>query len=267
MHSLSTFFSIQQPMSITMLGVRVDQLPKVDVLILARQFILSDVQKRIFTPNPEMLVKAHYDRTFRQVLNKGDINVCDGIGLRIASQFQLPRISGVDLMFDLCALAENEGKRVFLLGSNNESIVAETAEVLRQRFPALILAGVHRGPEVTEREGTLQVDQASNTLVLDYLNRTKPDVLFVAFGMGKQEKWLEQYLAKVPSVKLAVGVGGAFDFISGRVRRAPLLLRKLGLEWLYRLARQPWRLGRIFNATVTFTYLFIKGALSAPSQK
>ena len=84
-------------------------------------------------------------------------------------------------------------------------------------------------------------------------------VLFVAFGMGKQEKWIYENIEKLPSVKIAMGVGGAFDYISGSVPRAPLLLRTLGLEWAYRLWKQPSRIGRIWNATAVFMWLFLTG--------
>ena len=88
---------------------------------------------------------------------------------------------------------------------------------------------------------------------------SEPDILFVAFGMGKQEKWIYENLAKMPSVRIAMGVGGAFDYISGNVSRAPRLLRKFGLEWVYRLFKEPRRIGRIFNATIKFiSYVFRK---------
>ena len=82
--------------------------------------------------------------------------------------------------------------------------------------------------------------------------------MFVAFGMGKQEKWIYENLSKMPSVKIAMGVGGSFDFISGKVKRAPLFLLRLGLEWMYRLVQEPRRFKRILNATVKFTYLVLK---------
>ena len=245
-------------MPYTMLGVRIDTLSKPDALVKAREFLLATGQKKIYTPNPEMLVKAYNDQTFRDVLNRGDLNVCDGFGIRLFSGFIVQRISGVEMTYDLCALAENEGKSIFLMGTGNESIVAETAEALQKRFPKLKIAGFHRGPTVKEAPGNLVVDESVNAGVINFINLTKPDVLFVAFGMGKQEKWLETYLPQLLTVKLTVGVGGAFDFISGRVSRAPLLLRKIGLEWLYRLIRQPWRIGRIWNATVKFAYYVVR---------
>ena len=89
----------------------------------------------------------------------------------------------------------------------------------------------------------------------------KPDILFVAFGHGKQEKWINEYLRDLPSVKIAMGVGGAFDYLSGQTSRAPLWMRKIGLEWLYRLIREPKRLKRIWRAVIIFPIYFVKSAL------
>jgi len=90
------------------------------------------------------------------------------------------------------------------------------------------------------------------------INRRQPDILFVALGHGRQEKWIARNLSKLSSVKLAMGVGGSFDYISGQVKRAPKFMRKLGLEWLYRLIKEPWRLPRILVAVIKFSWLVIK---------
>ena len=104
----------------------------------------------------------------------------------------------------------------------------------------------------------LKIEQVENNKILEKINQANPDIIFVAFGMGKQEKWIVENLPKIPSVKIAMGVGGSFDYLSGVIPRAPLFLRQIGLEWLYRLIRQPQRFWRIFNATFRFIYFFIK---------
>ncbi len=98
-------------------------------------------------------------------------------------------------------------------------------------------------------------DKEENNKLLERVKQAKPDILFVAFGHGKQEKWLAEFIKEMPSVKVAMGVGGAFDYLSGRVRRAPRLVRQLGLEWLWRLIFQPWRVSRIWRAVWTFSFL------------
>jgi N-acetylglucosaminyldiphosphoundecaprenol N-acetyl-beta-D-mannosaminyltransferase len=94
--------------------------------------------------------------------------------------------------------------------------------------------------------------------IVEIINRRQPDILFVAFGQVKQEKWIYRNLPQIPTVKVAMGVGGSFDYISGKVKRAPSLMRKLGLEWLYRMCRQPWRLPRIMTAVVRFSWAIMK---------
>src|SRR3989344_685836 len=278
-------------MSTVVLGVRIDTFTKAETLKKVSEFLIGNGQHTIFTPNPEMLVKAQKDEYFKEVLNRGDLNLCDGFGLwvamileirywklkekKIISNIKYPisfdRVPGTDFMLDVCRMAAEQGKSVYLLGSGNERVVQKTAERLRERFPGLKIAGGDKGPNIQENKKTikqenteeifnlqssifegLSVDKVENKKIVDVVNNSKAEILFVAFGMGKQEKWIVENLNKLPSVKIAMGVGGAFDYISGKVKRAPLLMRRLGLEWMYRLFKQPQRAGRIFNATVRF---------------
>lgn len=232
------------------LGIRVDKVDLAEALDKARNFLISG-QYKIYTPNPEMLVKASRDIYFREVLNASDLNLCDGFGLRVFSG--APRMPGVDFMIELCGLAERESKSIYLLGSGNEEVVKKCADALLKRFSSLTIVGFDKGPAIDESA----ISSESNHLI----NNAKPDILFVAFGMGKQEKWIHENLPKLASVRIAMGVGGSFDFIAGTAVRAPLFLRKIGLEWLYRLIRQPKRFRRIWNATVVFTYLALKEKL------
>lgn len=241
-----------------LLGIRVDEYSRADALGRALIFLQSG-QHRIYTPNPEMLVKADEDSYFKAVLNSGDMNICDGFGLRVFSG--VPRIPGVDFMIELCRVAAEGGRSVYLLGSGQDEVVAGAAGELRKRFSTLRIAGFDKGPDIHESQADnfkLLIDEVNNQTAIERINSASSDILFVAFGMGKQEKWIHENLAKMPGVKIAMGVGGAFDYLAGTVPRAPLFLRKLGLEWLYRLIRQPSRLGRIWNATVVFTYLALK---------
>jgi N-acetylglucosaminyldiphosphoundecaprenol N-acetyl-beta-D-mannosaminyltransferase len=213
-----------------------------------------------------MLVKAYRDQSFREVLNAGSLNVCDGRGVELFAPEKVTRISGVDLMLDVCALAERTGKSIFLLGSGSDAVVQQLVTRLQAQFPKLVIAGFHKGSRYHEqnfnahRVGApllLPENPAEDAEVLRAIEAASPAIVLVAFGMGKQEKWIAENIRHLPSVRVAIGVGGAFDYLSGRVSRAPLLLRKLGLEWLYRVIRQPWRVGRIWNAVVVFTYLVV----------
>lgn len=238
------------------LGVKVDEMDLEGARERAREFLrdLIGKQHKIFTPNPEMAVKAQKDENFKNILNAGDLNLCDGFGLALACRLagtKAPRITGANFMLELCQVAAEEGRSVYLLGSGEDEVVRKAAENLKQQFPNLKIAGCDKGPAISENF------QSVDNSTIQLINQSRPDILFVAFGMGKQEKWIHENLSKMPSVKIAMGVGGAFDYLSGKVKRAPLLMRKVGLEWMYRLLTQPRRFERIFNATIRFTYLLI----------
>ena len=227
-----------------LLDIRIDEINKIQALSKITEFLNSPKQRTVFTPNPEMLVKAQKDEYFKTVLNSGDLNLCDDMGVQLFTGIK--RIPGVDFMLEVCKLAAEQGKGVYLLGSGNEDVVRNACENLHAQFPDLPISGYNKGPVLSE------VSASDDSIITDEINRTGAQILFVAFGMGKQEKWIYENLAKMPDVKIAMGVGGSFDFISGHIKRAPLFLRSLGLEWVYRLAQQPRRIGRIFNATAVF---------------
>ncbi|MEK7131322.1 MAG: WecB/TagA/CpsF family glycosyltransferase, partial [Patescibacteria group bacterium] len=235
------------------LGIKIDEITKENALQKVAEFLRGG-QHKIFTPNPEMVVKAQEDEYFKNILNLGDLNLCDGMGIQIFTGIK--RIPGVDFMMDVCALAAEQGKGIYLLGSGSDEVVGGAFEELEKKYPNLKISGYNKGPEIDERS-VCKFDGP----IFDQISQSGAQILFVAFGMGKQEKWIYENLHKIPNVKIAMGVGGAFDFISGKVKRAPLFLRRLGLEWVYRLVQEPRRIGRIFNATAKFTYLVLKSKI------
>ena len=290
------------------LGVKVESYSKDEAIKMAEGFLHSDKQAKIYTVNPEMVVRAQKDEYFKQVLNAGDMNTCDGFGLWLAlrlsfrpkrsevekSTTSIVRLPGVDFMIDICRLAAKQGRSVFLLGSGSDEVVKKTADNLKKQFPNLKIAGYDKGPMINESiviprhirfaqcklrrgiplatnvkgsfdsaSGLAQDDNEQQGHLANYLvnkvNNSNAEILFVAFGMGKQEKWIHENLTKMPNVRIAMGVGGSFDFISGIIPRAPLFLRRIGLEWMYRLIIQPNRLSRIFNATILFAFLVLRG--------
>lgn len=241
------------------LGVKISTASRADALSLVRGFLFSNKQFKIFTPNPEFLVYAQKDFAFKEVLNNASLNVCDGVGLYLASLGRLVRIPGVDLMVEICKIAAEADAGVFLLGGVGD-VAKQTAEKLLAKIPQLKIAGYNSGPTINN--AWPDNSDPSDQNIIDNINNSGAKIVFVALGMGKQEKWIHQNLTKMPKIKIAMGVGGSFDYLSGNIRRAPCLMRKIGLEWLYRLVRQPARLGRIFNATVVFTYYVIKEKLN-----
>ncbi|OGH65949.1 MAG: hypothetical protein A3B90_02960 [Candidatus Magasanikbacteria bacterium RIFCSPHIGHO2_02_FULL_41_13] len=237
------------------LGVRVDTVDKSSALAKVADFLSSGEGHMIFTPNPEMLVDAQKDSYFKEILNKGDLNICDGKGIALFAKDSLERIPGVDFMVDICRLAARENKSVYLLGSGFEYVVKECKNKLLEKFPSLKIVGLHPGLKITDG---FKFDSDENDVIIDDIILSAPDILFVAFGHRKQEKWIYGFLPELPSVRVAMGVGGSFDFISGKIKRAPGVFRRLGIEWLYRLVCEPRRIKRIWKATVVFLFYYYK---------
>lgn len=246
--------------SLQILDVRIDALAKTRVLSRVNEWLRSNSSHTLYTPNPEMLVDAHKDETFREILNASDINVCDGTGVFLAGLLQrkkIERITGIDLMKDVCALAEKENKTIYLLGAGETGGPEATKQTLETKFPSLRIVGTHAGPRIQKTsDGYTLNAEGQDTLVEDII-MSAPDILFVAFGHGKQEWWIHEYVKDFPSVRLAMGVGGSFDFIAGTAKRAPQWMRTIGMEWLYRLFLDPKRLYRIAKAVVVFPLLIL----------
>lgn len=275
-------------------GVRLNS--SSEALVLAKIFKRVEEKSKTFivTPNPEFLVLAQENPWFEKILNKADIAVPDGMGLVWASRFlafrplatlfslmeNLPphfarscpldllkkvasrpvlkeRISGTDLVGKLCQEAAKRGWSVYLLGGKS-GVAKKTLEVLQGRYPGL-KGWAESGPELKLEVGSgkWEVDwEARSKGWAKKISQGKPDLLFVAFGMGKQEKFIWDNWNQL-NVKLAMGVGGAFDYLSGRVPRAPRWVQKAGFEWLYRLIREPWRWRRQL-ALAKFVWLVFK---------
>lgn len=219
----------------------------------------------IVTPNPEIIVYAQKHLAYRDKLNYADIALADGVGVLLAGRIlELTiheRTTGVDFIEKLCETSREKPISMGFLGGRSN--VAElTAECLRQKYPWINV--VFTGQEWDEegfkiKDLRLKSDNKDEKILnpkSSILNPPQIDILFVAYGFPKQEEWIYDNLAKLP-VKAAMGVGGAFDYLSGSVPRAPKLMRKLGFEWLYRLIIQPWRLRRQL-ALGTFLYLTLK---------
>ncbi len=220
-------------MQVNVLGVKIDDIPQEEATQKIINWVRIGGKHYVVTPNPEFIVAAQTDSEFKEIINKSDLSIPDGIGLRLTGKVQ-NRVTGTDLMFALIEVAAQNGFSVGLLGGKN-NVAQRSSEVLKQKYPSLIITLAQEGGEVAF-DGNAQT-----SLSVGYMPPT--DILFVAFGHGKQEKWIAQNLPAIP-VKVAMGVGGAFDYISGNVPRAPKFLRSIGLEWLFRLILQPWRIKR-----------------------
>jgi len=239
------------------MGVRIDEVDRGEAREKVRHFLNSNDQHTIFTPNPEMLVDAQIDNSFLNALNLGSLNICDGRGLEFVSSGKLNKISGVDFMQDICKIAQEEEKRVYLLGSGDKDVIENTKDNLNKIYPGLFIVGTNIGPNMSVIDGELVPhSEDNNDLIIDDIIARAPDIIFVGFGHNKQEKWINRYIKELPSVKVMMGVGGSFDMISGKIKRAPKIMRRFGLEWIWRLIREPWRAPRIWKATIKFLWIY-----------
>ncbi len=245
-------------MRIEILGVPIDAVTRKEAGERAGRFLDDPAAGHmVMTPNPEMLVLAHRDARFAAVLRHADLAVADGFGLLLAAKVRgvrIPeRITGVDFIGDLAAIAIRKEKTVFLLGGKG-NVAARAADALKAAHPGLRIAGAENGGTVMTDDGGVPRIAAES---MNRIRAAKPDILFVAFGHGTQERWIAAHLVELPTVRLAIGIGGAFDFLADDVRRAPAPMRALGLEWLWRLLAQPWRWRRIVDAVIVFPWLAI----------
>ncbi len=214
----------------------------------------------IVTPNPEILVYANKHKEFRDILNQAQISLPDGVGVlwagRVLGKPFQQRITGVDFMKSLCKEVIRKPITVGFLGGRG-GVAEVTSKCLQKAYPGLKVGFVGEEPGGISNFKF----QISNAQSRRFEETITCDILFVAFGFPKQEEWMAENLEKL-DVKVMMGVGGAFDYISGKVPRAPKLIRAIGFEWLYRLLRQPWRWKRQL-ALVEFVGLVLREKFSS----
>ncbi|HXM72407.1 MAG TPA: WecB/TagA/CpsF family glycosyltransferase [Candidatus Dormibacteraeota bacterium] len=223
-------------MQARVLGVRVDCLDMEVALERIEHLVEGGGHHLVATLNPEFVMRAQDDREFARVLESADLCLPDGTGVVWAARRQGCSISepvpGVDLIPPLAVMCARRGFRLFLLGAE-PGVAADLASRLRDEHPGL---------QVDSHPGSADPSSDAETLTLIRAHQTQ--VLLVAFGAPKQELWIDRLMDQL-DVAVAIGVGGAFDYLTGRVPRAPVWVRKAGFEWLHRLVRQPWRARRM----------------------
>lgn len=269
------------------MGVNIHPISKKELLKKIVYFLKDGEQHYIVTTNPEFLMAANRDEKFKKVINLADLSIADGNGVIWASYFlnrpvevsnafplkqqkiyrrrkirnQLlftliqnlvyprstrdiipERLTGADTVLDICKILAENDYSLYILGGEGDTPVAAKF-TLEKLYPDLMISGI---------KGGFPKDSTPDEVLVEAVNKAKPDVLFVALGHPHQEKWIFHNLDKMPSVKLAIGVGGSLDFISGKLRRAPEFLRKINSEWLFRLVQEPRRWRRIKKAVYEF---------------
>lgn len=230
------------------LGVKIDDINMDQALETVQGWLSKPGKHYIVTPNSEIVMMAQKDQELKRIINQADLSLPDGVGLKLATDI-VCILPGIDLMEELIKLAQEKGFTIGLLGGR-DMVANRAAECLRSRYPNL---------KVSFASGDIEVDEDGRVISSEYYVSKyiipNTDLLFVAFGPPKQEKWIDKNLDKIP-VKVAMVVGGAFDFLSGRVPRAPKWVRQIGFEWLFRLILQPWRIKRQI-ALVKFIWLIM----------
>lgn len=234
------------------LGVRIDNFSKKEILEKIEFFLTEEKFHQIATVNPEFILRAKKDSEFKSILNKTDLNVADGVGiwyafLRYSNKLN-DRIAGVDLMQKILQIADEKKLSLFLaIHKNGLSSFEEIKKVLNERYPNIEVFGG-------------DIDSRKNKKIIPVVNQ---DLVLCNFGFPVQEKFINLLKNKQNSslqlsgcrgkIRLAMGVGGSFDFVTGKISRAPHWMQKIGLEWLWRFAQEPrYRFKRIINAVVVF---------------
>lgn len=223
---------------IAILNSPVDTLTMTAALAFVRKYV-REVEKPgyILAVNPEKVYSLLLNRPLRSFFEGAALLLPDGIGVVLAARIllgaRLSRVTGADLMQNICAEAPREHYRIFLFGAS-EDVNSRTELELRRRYPGIEIAGRLNG-----YSGAQDAEAA-----IQKINAAQADILFLALGSPRQEKWIAENLPRL-NVKLCQGVGGTFDTIAGTVKRAPAWVQSLGLEWFYRFAHQPARAGRL----------------------
>ncbi len=243
----------------------------------------------IATPNPEILLKTLKNFKYKKILQSADLNLPDGNGL-IWAKYYLSKsknlknpliltlfgifslftfifhkkdenipfstpIHGSDITQEILKSPNFKDYPLFLLGNKNglKSNISElTKKIIQKKYPDIQIAGNY---DTTSED----------SLTIQKINQSKAKILLVGFGAPNQEIWISKNLSKLKNIQIAIGIGGTFDFICNIIPRAPKFIRKIGLEWLYRLYKQPKRIKRILNATVKFPYKIIKHRIKNPT--
>lgn len=218
------------------------------------------------TPNAEIILESEKNPGLKRFLKSCVLNFCDAVSLQWAIEYKakewsklravfellflplrrknwdtIPKtVCGSDIFEDICREASTQGVKIFLLGGLN-GVAQETKDILEKKYPKIKIVGLSEGSPKDDK-------------LVSKIAKNNPQIIFVAYGCPSQEMWIARNLKKIPTARIAMGIGGTFDFMAGHIPRAPESVRKLGLEWCYRLFKQPTRAGRIWKAVVVFPW-------------
>jgi N-acetylglucosaminyldiphosphoundecaprenol N-acetyl-beta-D-mannosaminyltransferase len=222
---------------VRVLGVRVDVVDEAAFLARAADWVAARTPRQVVTINPEFVMRARADARFAAVLETADLATPDGVGVIWAARRKgvlIPeRVGGADVAVPLARQCARLGHRLFLLGGA-AGVADEAARRLQQQVPGLIIAGTFSGSP----------DPGADEETVGRVREARPDVVLVAYGSPAQDFWIARNKERIGAPVL-MGVGGTLDYLAGVQRRAPALLRRLWLDWAFRLVTQPWRWRRM----------------------
>jgi len=224
---------------IKILGVEINNINIEEAGLITKKLIQSSNKscKMVFAPNTEFIMLAQKDKEFFNILNSADLTTPDSVGVMIGGKLQKKefkqRIPGHEYLLKVFEIGEKEGWTIYLLGGKND-VPEKATKSLKKKFPNSKIVGYH--------EGFFEKDSEED--VINKINELKPNVLFVAMGAPLQEKWIYKHRNEL-KVDIATGQGGTFDYEAGKIKRAPKLIQKIGIEWLWRLILEPKRIVRM----------------------
>lgn len=230
--------------SVNILGVNIRNTDLKEAKSIVLEYLNSEKLDTIYTPNTEIIMEAKSNQKLMKILNEGSLVIPDGIGLvhaaRLKNKPLQGRVTGFDLSLEILDLADKYGYSVYLLGGE-EGIAKKASEEIMKKYPGAKIAGYHNG--YFKGAHINQAGHEEELKIIEEINASNADILFVGFGAPKQEYWIEENKSRLKT-KLVIGNGGTMDVIAGKVKRAPEIYQKLGLEWLYRLLKDPKRIKR-----------------------
>lgn len=238
-----------------LLDIPIDDISDIELDQKLIAWVNGTESRFITTPNPEFILLSRRDDVFKSILQKSDLSIPDGVGLRFAiaaltDQTLTNRQTGVDIVERLIKISSDFHKHIVIIDGLEQS-GEKIKSKIEQMFWKIHLSIFNPG----------KIESTITDTIIDQLRDLNPEILLVCLGQRKQEKFIQEILPNIPSIRIAVGVGGAIDMLSGLKPRAPILLRRLGLEWFWRLLIEPRRFNRIFQAVFVFPLIVISCTL------
>ena len=233
---------------VNILGVKVDMVTISEAADLIMKFMGEEKFHSVYTPNSEIIMQAYRNPEFAELLNRADLLTADGIGVVHASKIlKKPikeRAAGFDIAKKVLEKMNYTDHKLFLFGGK-PGVAEEAARNLKKDYPELNIAGMRNG----------YFKEGEEPEIVEEINASGADMLFVCLGAPKQEEWIDRNREGLKNVRVAMGIGGSLDVFAGNVQRAPEIFCKTGMEWFYRLCKEPWRAKRMadlpkFAATV-----------------